>query len=224
MKTKFIFCLLSFILFISCKPEVLDNERWVIQGKLTDTSGNSLEDIKLSSQVGTYQLGKNFTDKEGDFKLTSLGTDRNHLKVMVNSGINLKDPDRQKAWSSIVFHFEGIENFKPDFELGDIQLYPAAVLNLKIQADSSSDEDLWFNVKYPSTIYHETISLEQNPDMGFEADTGFSRTVKAGDSFEQEFYSLLNSEVILIYRIGNGVETQITIPLNETENTYVLNY
>lgn len=224
MKTKLIFCLFGLILFISCEPEVLDNERWIVQGKIIDSIGNPIEDIKVTSSVGTYQLGEGFTDEKGNFKFSTLGTDRSRLEITVNSGLHHQDSDHQKAWSSSMLRIEGKDNFKPDFDLGSIQLSSAATLNLKIEANSSSSGNLRFSLQYPSKVYHEIISLE-NSDMGFGSDHSYSKTINAADSpFEKEFFSLLNSEIILIYSINNGGETQVTIPLNETENDYTLSY
>lgn len=213
---------MSFVLLASCDPKVLDNERWVVEGKVTDSSGNPLEDIRISTKVYQYHLGEGRSDENGDFNFITLGTDQNYFEIFINSDPKHQDDEIHEEWSSAHFYFEDRDQFKPNFVLGDVQLKRTARLHLKIEGNQSSSGNLKFSLKYPSTYYYEHIDLNTNPQEGYNNLEIFSQNISSQEDYEKDFRSLLNSNVILTYSINDGEQTQITIPLTEIENTYVL--
>jgi len=218
LKTNFIIIFLL-ILAVSCRPEVTDNERWLIKGNVTDPSGNPLENIKISTEGHLFKLGKDFTDENGKFEFTSLAFEGGYFEVHVNAD-STQQNGGQKNWSTAAFYFSDTRNHNQIFEIDNIQLRPAAHLNLKIVGNPEISGNIKFRLNYISNVHIEVLDLEDN-DF-FENNQFFSRTIPLNQSFSKEFHSLLNTDVILTYRINDGNETQITIPLTETENTYVL--
>lgn len=222
MKTKLILLFMSLVFLTSCEPKVLDNERWTVQGKVTDTSGNPIEGIQISTRVQPYHLSRDVSDEDGNFNFITLGTDREYFEILINIKKDLESPQIQQEWNSVMLYYENRDQFQPIFDIGVIKLRPIAKLHLKIEGNPASADNLQLDINYATGVYQKNINLDTEPQQGYEQYRNFSKIIPTSAGYEQEFNSLLNSVVNLQYSINDGPRTQISIPLTEIENTYVL--
>lgn len=227
------FCSLILIVFIviSCsRPEVSDNTRLVVKGRVVNADNQSLSDISVSTEAYIYDLGGDLTDGQGRFEFTSLASDAETFEIHINkvpSGFSdTTNTPYKKDFSSVSYIYNESE-FQQTYALANTTLHKIAKLNFKVEKTSNSLDTLVGRLHYKRAKCVNFIG-EDPPEYqnnGCYNTLSASLNLKPGSpDFENQFRTLLNSEAVFTYHINSEEEQTVTIPLNQTTNTYVFNY
>ncbi|MDR6301193.1 hypothetical protein [Mesonia maritima] len=116
---------------------------------------------------------------------------------------------------------------KEIYQLGQIELKPLSFLNLKITKTSSEDHQLNWRLQYFITQCRYTFdftSLEPNSLYCFEARSYDFTQNAAEPDFSKRFKTLRDVSVKFLYKIDDGNEQTIEIPMNEKTVDYEFTY
>ncbi|WP_313114684.1 carboxypeptidase-like regulatory domain-containing protein [Aequorivita sediminis] len=236
MRRKHLFQYLLFgivLLFQSCEVDIMNDKRVLVTGTIVDSSNNPIPNISVRSQTTRNAiLGEAISDENGQFEFTSLMS-----KPPYNFYIAVNSKPFGEIWhhsydtelienidySAKAFGDESNNRNVSTYNLGVIQLNKYAKLNLHINNIPGDSNTLEFKLNYDSAICKVDLNgndLNQCVDEDFE--------FRFLDSEYSDIYinveSQLGTTVDFIYKLNDGPEQTISIPLTNPENTYVFEY
>ncbi len=211
-------CFISLSSF-QCEKEVLDNTRSVITGLLVDDSGRAINglSIKITSQHNV--LGQSATASNGQFKFTSLRSNRGEFNFEFNG------TDINPNYGSITYHYTD-SAFLEKYGFGEIVLTRSASLNFKLIKTSQGNSALDFELKYLGTAcryFYENNEL-QNNESCFPEEVIEESLSDADPNFEIDLIAPMNSIVEFNYQIPGEPVQSLQITLNEPVNNYEFEY
>ncbi len=237
MKRKLLLLLLlnSLFLFQSCHVQIENNRRIQIKGKVVDSNGNPVPDIVVRMEVEDYILGSAVSEPSGKFNFISLDSHGYDERITINlekfeDGIISYDYNglralENSAYSGKLYYNIPENNEDLVYDLGTIQLNPTAVFILQLKNIPGDTNTLSYRIDYTLPICQ--ISLT---DTGFEDfcnnyfDDYFEILESNSPDKEISHKTQLGTEITITYSLNDGPEETITIPVNQTETTYVFEY
>lgn len=238
MKRKYnILLILSgiILLFQSCEPQIKDDSRILIKGIVVDGNNNPIPNISVRSQVYDSTLGEAITDANGQFQFTSLEVENNYS---LNITVNIKPYDNNNYYNED-YIFNQTEN--PDYSgknyysssinrratiynLGQIQLNKAARLAVLFNNVPGDNNSVAYKLEYQSAICEINIDTLNNSEDCTVNDDYYQQIDINSTNFQTNLNSQLGTTVLLKYILNDEPEQTISIPLTNTENTYVFEY
>lgn len=222
LKTKILrnlplFSALFLLLFLISCQKIEDNKRFQIKGKISDGLENPVSDISITSNTSAYKLGEDISDFNGNFDFASVVPETRPFKFQFNDRYG---STYNEEWSSATYHFEN-KDLDGFFELDTIQLNKKVDFHFETER-LSSNEPISIRVKTVKQDLEYAINFS-NP--GFDRFQYYNRNLDTNDpDIKVSIETVENSEVKIEYRIGNGSNQEVIIPLNQSEVTYVLSY
>ena len=237
MERKFISTLLLgiLLLFQSCQVQISNDRRILITGNIVDSSNNPLSNISVRCGTKGEILGETVSDANGHFQFTSLESDSYYsLDIMVNLqsnaydwGSNYNTELIENTAYSAKHYYVDLNDFrdreKSSYNLRRIELKEPAELLFLLNNIPGDNNTLSFILEYEKTICeidlnsidHETCLVIE--DTNRQLDENSSNT-------QFNLKSQLGTTVIFKYILNNDPEQTISIPLTNSENTYVFEY
>lgn len=236
MKGKYIsqlmFMMGILLLFQSCELQIMDDRRVLIKGNIVDSSNNPISNISVRCQTQGQILGDAVSDSNGQFQFTSLEASSYYAQ---NIMVNMKSGSYYYDGS---YNFDLIENSnytakqyfsnssKPNataYNLGQIQLNEAASLDIFFNNISGDNNSVAYKLEYDSAVCQ--IDLNYNDPENCQVDETYYQQLDINSTnFQTTINSQLGTSVKLIYILNSEPEQTISIPLSNSENTYVFEY
>lgn len=236
MKIKYISRLMLImgvlLLFQSCEIRVMDDHRILIKGSVVDGENNPIPNIPIRSHAYSEIFGETLTDANGKFEFTSLEAE-NYYRLEI--GVNIK---------SNIYYYDGGYSYdlteNPDYSgkqyfndtrsrnattynLGEIQLNKAARLTILFNNIPGDNNAVAYKVEYQSAIC-EIDLIRNDPENCLVNDDYYQQLDINTPNFQTTFNSQLGSNVLVKYILNNEPEQTISIPLTNTDNTYVFEF
>lgn len=237
MKRKLLILLLLNSLFLlqSCHVQIENNRRIQIVGKIVGNDGNPLPDIVVRMEVEDFILGSAVSESSGNFDFISLDSHDSDERITVNlqkfeEDIIGYEPIGLRALENSDFSGKLYYNIPENdddlvYDLGTIQLNPTASFILRLKNNPGDANTLSYTIGYALPICE--ISLMDN---GFEenCDNYFSDyfQIVEPDSPNKDisYTTQLGTQITITYSLNDGPDETITIPINNSQTTYILEY
>lgn len=217
----------------SCDPQIMDDRRILVKGNIVDSENNPVANIAVRCQTYGLVLGEAVSDARGHFEFTSLDAESyNGLNIMVNmkSGSYHYDDDyffdatENPAYSAKQYF--NILNNRPatTYNLGAIQLRDAARLTVFFNNIPGDNNSVAYKFEYDSAVCEIDLNLPDFEDCSHDEYNYYRQLDINSANFQTNLNSQLGTSVLFKYILNNEPEQTISIPLTNTENTYVFEY
>jgi len=233
MKIKHISLLIGIaFLFHACEVQIEDDRRILVKGNIIDSSNNPLANVSVRSGVEGTILGEAFSDENGQFQFTSLEADGNYALDII---VNLSSNDNNWKGSYNIEHIENPEysakryfynltkRKESGYDLGQIILRNPARLTLFINNIPGDNNTLKYQLEYMPTICEIDLKSNNFESCWFNSDE-YRHLDEDYSNIQVEVDSQLGSSVTFNYILNNEPMQSISIPLSNSENTYVFEY
>lgn len=211
----------------------MDDRRILVKGNIVDSENNAVPNISIRCQVYGEILGETISDANGQFQFTSLEAESEYS---LNISVNMKPND--------YYYYEGgynlnlIENSNytakqysnnlrnrsaSTYNLGQIQLNKAANLNILFNNVPGDNNRVAYKLEYQSAICEIDLNAN-NTENCLIHENYYQQLDINSTNFQTMIDSQLGTTVILKYILNSQPEQTISIPLTNTENTYVFEY
>lgn len=222
MRLFFITSVIFFLSTSGCDPDLVDNTRVLVKGRVVNFEGEPINDVLVLSEINAccnYDLGVGETRGNGEFELTSFYSN-------IEFSIYIRDEGFSK-YRRVYFSTEPIpENLT--FDLGEIVLRRTALLNLKVTRDENSSHELRYSLSYIEPICEEFFEdPESVSDISFcYPERSLTRVLNdVNPNSEILDLPVLYGETLqFIYSINGGEEIIEEIIIDENEIEFEFNY
>jgi hypothetical protein len=227
--------LLLGVLFLlqSCDPQIMDDRRILVKGNIVDSENNPVANIAVRCQTYGLVLGEARSDANGQFQFTSLDAESyNGLNIMVNMKSNdyyyedghSYDLTENPAYSAKQYFDNFTNRPAKTYNLGQIKLNDAAQLTVFFNNIPGDNNNVAYKMEYDSAICQIDLNVPNSEDCNYEEYNYYQQLDINTANFQTNIKSQLGSTVIFKYILNNEPEQTISIPLTNTENTYVFEY
>lgn len=217
----------------SCDPQIMDDRRILVKGSILDAQNNPVPNIKVRCQTYALVLGEAVSDANGQFQFTSLDAESyNGLNIMVNmkSGSYYYDDDfyydaiDNPAYSAK--HYYTTETNRPaqTYDLGTVKLNDAAQLTVFFNNLPGDNNSVTYKFEYDGSICKTDLTSPESENCDLDDNDYYQLIDSSTENFQVDINSQLGTTVLLKYAFNNEPEQTISIPLINTENTYVFEY
>lgn len=235
MKVNFLIILILLLSFFSCTTRFENNTRILVKGRVIDDNGNPISNAQISvytqrsngvwslpspSGNDEYVLGRNYSDSNGDFSVTSLFDTDADFSIEINAG---SDYARYGYYTSTT-------NYMPSdlvFDLENVELKRIGDFNYNISRISGEGNSINFTFRYENTYCNQFFleeELIEEQSYCFENDF-YSRTLNDNNpDIESSFYSTIGSTVEFVYSINDQPEIIETFIINEPTYEFTFTY
>lgn len=220
------------LLFQSCEVQVTNDRRILITGNIIDSSNNPLSNISVLCGTKGEILGQTYSDDNGNFRFTSLESDSYYpLDIMVNlkstrydwGGGYSEDQIENTDYSAKHYFNNFPERTNSSYNLGRIELKEPAQFLLFLNNIPGDNNTLRFTLEYETTICN--IDLNRNdPETCVVMEESNRQLDENSSNIQINLESQLGTTVDFKYILNDEPEQTISIPLSNSENTYVFEY
>jgi hypothetical protein len=211
----------------------MNDRRILVKGKIVDSENLPIPNIKVRTETYDVILGEAVSDADGKFQFTSLDAKSyNGLNIMVNikydsyyyGGDYYNDATNNPAYSAKKY-FNDLDNRPAStYDLGTIQLRDAAQLTVLFNNISGDNNNVAYKFEYDSAVCQIDLNIPDSEDCAQDESNFYSQLDANTANFQTVINGQLGTTVLFKYILNNEPEQTISIPLNNTENTYVFEF
>jgi hypothetical protein len=211
----------------------MNDRRILVKGKIVDSENLPIPNIKVRTETYDVIVGEAVSDADGKFQFTSLDAKSyNGLNIMVNikydsyyyGGDYYNDATNNPAYSAKKY-FNDLDNRPAStYDLGTIQLRDAAQLTVLFNNISGDNNNVAYKFEYDSAVCQIDLNIPDSEDCAQDESNFYSQLDANTANFQTVINGQLGTTVLFKYILNNEPEQTISIPLNNTENTYVFEF
>ncbi|MAW96048.1 MULTISPECIES: hypothetical protein [unclassified Leeuwenhoekiella] len=231
MRTYYLITSILLFFFISsCSNEerITDNRRVLFKGRLIDTEGMPVTNLRVETKTERSNLGSVLTDDNGNFKFTALTVSRNNVMFTVNDSdyYTVANPE----FGTVQFLEARPQQNEWTFDFNEITIARRATFRIVTIPQEGTQDTLTYQLTYTSPECIKYLNEPEDYIPGGTADRCFSSLeflkTKGPEAFKDSINleTSLYSDVILTYRINSGAQNQISIPVNTNLTRYEITY
>ena len=231
---RYLILLFFCIVFSSCS-EVEDNQRYLVQARLTDFSNQPISDIRIQTIRGSnffspsVLLGSGLTDLAGEAEFVSLVPTGSRLNLRVNPILINESFEADNEYSSVNLKVDkDLISTDKTINLGTLQLFKQHPFSFKIRKTSTTPAVLDWQLIYQtsSSCTFDILDAEDfNQNFSCQRTAEINR-INDTNNPNDNLNLRVNENTILtfIYTINNQENQVIEISLNTNENEFEFNY
>lgn len=244
MKRKYfgqILIISALLLFQSCHIQIENNRRITISGTVVDSQGSPISNISIRSEVFGEVIGASVSDENGKFEFVSLEAQSSKgLDILVNVKPSSYEYDNYYYGFDNDYgtglpendEYSGKRYFNPSsnreessYNLGRIQLNEIATLSLFLNNLPGDENVVSYYLEYTNDVCKIDVNLESSPDECVITQGDYITVLDPESQNTQvNLQSQLGTSVFFKYQLNNQPEQTISIPLTNSENSYVFEY
>lgn len=220
----------------ACSPEIKNDTRVLVEGKVLNEAGKPLANIPVWSKADHFLLGKTKTDPQGNFKFTSLESTAKDYTIVVNELLKYKQFNQEEftpmsdsgdtLYTEASYSYKKSE-FQKTYSLPPLTLKKSATLNLSIKKNTTTEETLTWSLTMPHPNCRYNFDDDEFTEYDAYCYSLFDYHKHLGPNrpeFEKKFRSVLNTKATFKYSINGGEEKTIVIYLSKPSTDYAFEY
>lgn len=218
IKHMYLILMVSAILLLSCEVKFASNTRIQVIGALVNNDGEPISDAEISvytikssggfinapGPVGSdeYLLGRNYSNQDGTFEVTSLFDRNKEFSIVITNGSN---------YTNYIYATSTYDYIPEDltFDLGTLTLRKTSTIDYNVTRTSGEDSTFRFNFNFKDTDCFEYF-------VEGILDSGLSYCYRDATLGEILNYNKPNIEGML--KAPYGTEVEFTYSINEQDN------
>lgn len=213
---------LSFILLwvlVSCTPEVVDNTRIVVSGRLVNAMGDAVPeaDIEVFVANRNFLLGEGMSGLDGSFEVPSFYSRFERFVIQIDKGSEYST--YQRELNTVNYTPEGFE-----LNLGQIELRRQTSFDLMVERISGEGNEIQLSISY---VLPYCFEFFEEPDQEVSNSQCYplqSRVIALNDdspNFDASYNAVTSVPVIISYSINNGPDIVQEFNLNEIQEVTI---
>lgn len=235
MSIKFLVIIVLLCTFYSCSTRFEDDIRVLVKGKVVNSFGEPIADAEVSvytrrgrgiffapgpSGSDDYVLGRNYSDSNGDFSVTSIFDKDEDFSIGIDAG------DEYGKYG----YYTNTEDYVPSdfvFNLETVTLKNISNVNYNISRVSGEGNTLRYSFKYENDYceeYYEQETLNEDQSYCY-ADVFENRLLSDNQpDLESSFSTTNGSTVEFIYSINDQPEITETFTITDPTYEFTFSY